>query len=57
MGSIGTWIVAILLTAIIVWIIWKLKSDKKKGKSSCGSNCGCCPNSQMCHSIPKKEFK
>jgi hypothetical protein len=23
--------------------------DKKRGKSSCGCNCGCCPNSAACH--------
>ncbi len=49
MGSIGSWIVAIVLIAIIGLIVYKLVKDKQKGKSSCG----CCPNESLCHSNQK----
>lgn len=49
MGSIGTWIVILILAAVIALVVWKLVKDKRNGKSSCGCNCGCCPNSQLCH--------
>lgn len=55
MGNIGSWIVAIILIGIIGWIIYRLVKDKRQGKSSCGSNCGCCPNASLCHSNIKKE--
>ncbi|MDE6092611.1 MAG: FeoB-associated Cys-rich membrane protein [Ruminococcus sp.] len=45
----GTVITGLILIAIIAMIIIRLVSDKKKGKSSCGCNCGCCPNSENCH--------
>ena len=34
-------------------VIYKMISDKRKGKSSCGCNCASCPSGSMCHS-PKK---
>ncbi|MDO4157109.1 MAG: FeoB-associated Cys-rich membrane protein [Oscillospiraceae bacterium] len=46
MGSI---IVGLLLLGIVAIIIWKLRSDRKKGKSSCGGTCGGCPNASHCH--------
>lgn len=49
----GSWIVAIVLTAIVLLILYKLKKDKKQGKSSCGNNCGCCPNATLCHDTAK----
>ncbi len=47
--NIGTIVVLLVLAAVVSLVIYKLCSDKKKGKSSCGCNCGCCPNSQLCH--------
>ncbi|MBR5010504.1 MAG: FeoB-associated Cys-rich membrane protein, partial [Clostridia bacterium] len=26
-----------------------LRRDKKRGKSPCGGNCGCCPSCGACH--------
>lgn len=47
--NIGTIVVLLVLSAAVALVIYKMISDKKKGKSSCGCNCGCCPNSQLCH--------
>lgn len=49
--NIGTIIVGLILLAIIFMIVRKMTNDRKKGKSSCGCNCGCCPNSENCHGI------
>ncbi|MCC8111596.1 MAG: FeoB-associated Cys-rich membrane protein [Ruminococcus sp.] len=42
MGSIGSWIVGIILVAIIAWIVYKLIQDKRHGKFSCCGNCSGC---------------
>ena len=48
-GTIG---VAVLLLLVTGSIIAGLVHNRKKGKSSCGCNCGSCPMSGSCH--PKK---
>ena len=48
MGSI---VIGILLLVIVVGIVWKLRSDQKKGKHSCGG----CPNAAHCHSQTMKK--
>ena len=48
-GTIG---VAVLLLLVTGSIIAVLVHNRKKGKSSCGCNCGSCPMSGSCH--PKK---
>ena len=45
----GTIIVSLALIGLVVWIIVKLRRDKKQGKCSCGGNCGCCPMCGSCH--------
>ena len=45
----GTLLISLLLIGLVVLIILQLRRDKKKGKSSCGANCGCCPMSGSCH--------
>ncbi|MGN1402709.1 MAG: FeoB-associated Cys-rich membrane protein [Ruminococcus sp.] len=57
MGSIGTWIVILILASVVALVVWKLVKDKRNGKSSCGCNCGCCPNSQLCHSPTEPKSK
>ena len=52
MGSI---VIGILLLVIVVGIVWKLRSDQKKGKHSCGGTCGGCPNAAHCHSQTMKK--
>lgn len=50
-GSSIVVIVLLLVVALVVYWLWK---DKKNGKSSCGSSCGCCPNAQLCHAQKRK---
>lgn len=45
----GTFIVAAVLVAIIVFIIVKLIRDKKQGKTSCGCGCTNCAMKDKCH--------
>ena len=45
----GTIIVTLALIALVTVIIVRLYRDKKKGKTSCGGNCGCCPMGGSCH--------
>lgn len=53
-GNIATIVICIVLVLIVAGIIWKLASDKKKGKSSCGCNCAHCAMSGTCHGHKKK---
>lgn len=48
-NNIGSVIVGLAVLALIVLLLWKLISDKRKGKSSCGCGCGSCPNAGLCH--------
>ncbi len=50
--NLSTFLILIVLIAVVVLIIFKLILDKKKGKTNCGSNCSNCALSQTCH---KKE--
>ena len=52
MGSI---VIGILLLVIVVGIVWKLRSDQKKGKHSCGGTCGGCPNAALPFSDNEKK--
>ena len=52
MENAGTILVSILLAGLVTGIIVKLRKDKKRGKTSCGGNCGCCPLSGSCHKQP-----
>ena len=45
----GTLIVCALLLALVGGIVFKMIRDRKKGKSACGCDCGCCPMSSACH--------
>lgn len=47
--NIGTIIFFMLVASVIGAVLCKLHKDKKNGRSSCGCNCGCCPNSGLCH--------
>ncbi len=48
--NIGTIIVILVLAAIVVSISVKLLRDRRKGKSTCGSNCAHCALGGQCHS-------
>ncbi len=45
----GTVVVTLVLIALVAGIVRLLIRDKKKGKTSCGGKCGCCPMSGACH--------
>lgn len=45
----GTFIVSIVLIAVITLVILKIRNEKKHGKSSCSCGCGSCPNTSICH--------
>ena len=49
-GTIG---VLVLLLLVVGGIIAGILRDRRKGKSSCGSNCSGCPMGGSCH--PKKK--
>lgn len=49
----GSMLVAAILAAVVILVILKLKSNRKKGKTSCGCDCGHCPSSGMCHTGQK----
>ena len=45
----GTIVVTVGLIAMVAAIVVKLRRDRKRGKSSCGGNCGACPMAGKCH--------
>ena len=52
--NLGTIIISLVLLAIVTGILLSIWRDKKKGKSSCGCNCGHCAMSGTCHQGKKK---
>ncbi|MGN0690265.1 MAG: FeoB-associated Cys-rich membrane protein [Oscillospiraceae bacterium] len=48
-----TVIIGLIVSAIIFAAIYKIYSDKKKGKSLCGGKCSCCPNCCACKGSKK----
>ena len=44
----GTIAVALALVGLVALIIVRLRRDRKRGKSACGGNCGCCPMAGSC---------
>ena len=45
----GTLVVSVLLIALVTGVIVKMIRDRKKGKLSCGCDCGCCAMRDACH--------
>ena len=45
----GTIVVSLALIGIVILIVAQLRKDKKKGKCSCGGQCGCCPMAGSYH--------
>ena len=41
----ATWIIGGVLIVIVGAVVWKMISDKRKGKYSCSCGCGC----EGCH--------
>lgn len=53
--NLGTFIVLIILIALVSLIIYSMRKDRKAGKNSCGASCGgaCsgCGHSTACEKI------
>ncbi len=47
--NLGSILVFLVLVCIVVLIVRQLISDRKHGRSSCGSGCASCPMSGSCH--------
>ena len=45
----GTLLAGVIVLAVVILVIVKLIRDKKKGKKSCGCDCGHCTVSAGCH--------
>ncbi len=48
-SNIGTIIVAVILAAVVGFVIARMAVDKKRGKSICGGNCAACALHGECH--------
>ena len=48
-SNIATIVTALVVAAMVLGAALSVIRDRKKGKSSCGCNCGCCPMSTACH--------
>ncbi len=48
-NNIGTIIAAAVVIVLLGFAAWRMISDKKQGKSSCGCGCSGCPNAGLCH--------
>lgn len=55
MNNIGSLIVGAAVLALLVLLSYKLISDKRQGKSSCGAACSSCPNAGLCHAARDKK--
>lgn len=44
---------ALLVAALLVFVIVRQLKSRKKGESSCGVACSGCPNSSFCHPVKK----
>ena len=45
----GTFVVLLVLVVLVGLVIYGLRRDKKRGKTSCGSGCGSCAMRGQCH--------
>ena len=45
----GTIAVTLVLLGVVTAVVVKLRRDRRRGKCSCGENCGCCPMAGSCH--------
>ncbi|MBE6890090.1 MAG: FeoB-associated Cys-rich membrane protein [Ruminococcaceae bacterium] len=55
MNNIGSIIVGAAVLALVVFLSYRLISDKRQGKSSCGAACSSCPNAGLCHAAHDKK--
>ena len=45
----GTFVVLLVLAAVVALIVFSIVRDRKAGKCSCGCKCSCCPMAGQCH--------
>ena len=45
----ATWIIGGALVVIVGAVVWKIISDKRKGKHSCSCGCSCGCSCESCH--------
>ena len=50
----ATIIVSLILMAVVALVIRKLRNDKKRGISSCGTSCSSCAMAGSCKDYQKK---
>ena len=55
--NLATIIISLILIVICALIIFRMRSNKKQGKSSCGYGCSACAMKDMCHSQNKQKTK
>ena len=55
--NLGTILISLILLAMVAGIIWSMRRDKKRGKSSCAGNCSHCAMGCSCHPAPPAEKK
>ena len=48
----STILVGLIVLAAVVFAVYILRRDKKRGVSSCGGSCGACPMAGKCHTPP-----
>ena len=48
-SHIAVILICVGLLAIVTGAVAVLVRDKKRGQSSCGCNCACCPMGGRCH--------
>ncbi|MBQ1463640.1 MAG: FeoB-associated Cys-rich membrane protein [Ruminococcus sp.] len=53
--NLGTFVVLLILLAVVGWVIYGMVRDKKQGKSSCSHGCQNCAMHGQCHNIPQKK--
>lgn len=53
--NFASWILTILLCIIVGGILYKMKQDKKQGKSCCSGGCQGCASQGACHT-PKNLY-
>ncbi len=48
-ANLGTILIVLVLCAVVIGVIVKLRKDKKEGVSPCGGNCAHCAMHGTCH--------
>lgn len=52
-NNAGTIIISLVVAAVLIFAVYSIVKDKKKGSCSCGGSCGSCPMGGSCHNNNK----